>query len=328
MGLLICVFLAVAFISSWRTVSAYTWDVQPAIAVAGFLVIVLVYAANGLGYALIVERLADARSDRLQQTAIWARSMLARYVPGNVMMLATRIVLGREAGVARKVTVAATVYEQLLNVGACAIASLVLVVAENAPAGGLATASLAAIPVGLLALHPRIFGPVSSWGLRRIGREPLPVLLSERQLLGLLAWYLVAALAFGLGVWMLVVAAVGSDAGSPAYVGLSFLASFVLSMLAFIFPSGLGIREGLFAVALARDLPRGVAIAISAGMRLVLTAAELTFVGLAVYADRRLRRRRGRGVPAPPQLGSASRQRAGAGDDEEAEIAGVAPDEE
>jgi hypothetical protein len=80
-------------------------------------------------------------------------------------------------------------------------------------------------------------------------------------------------------------------AGPLAYVGLSFLASFVVSMLAFVFPSGLGVREGAFALALSRYLPGGVAIAASTGIRLVLTAAELLFVAVAVLADRRAQAR-------------------------------------
>ena len=84
--------------------------------------------------------------------------------------------------------------------------------------------------------------------------------------------------------------AVGDDGGSLLYVGLSFLTSFVVSMLAFIFPSGLGLREGAFALALGRNLPGGVAIAISAGTRLALTLAELVFVGAAVLVDQAGRR--------------------------------------
>ena len=61
-------------------------------------------------------------------------------------------------------------------------------------------------------------------------------------------------------------------------------------MLAFVFPSGLGVREGAFALALGRNLPGGVAIAISAATRLVLTLAEIVFVGAAVLLDQAARR--------------------------------------
>jgi uncharacterized membrane protein YbhN (UPF0104 family) len=57
-------------------------------------------------------------------------------------------------------------------------------------------------------------------------------------------------------------------------------------MVAFIFPSGLGVREGAFALALAQNLPTGVAVAISVGTRLVLTVVELIVIGIIVLVGR------------------------------------------
>jgi hypothetical protein len=139
-------------------------------------------------------------------------------------------------------------------------------------------------------LHPEVFGRLTGWLLRRAKREPLEALLSGRQVLALLAWYLLGAVLLALGIGLLVHSAVGDDGGSLLYVGLSFLTSWVISMLAFIFPSGLGVREGAFALALGRNLPGGVAIALSAGTRLALTLAELVFVGVVVLLDQAGRR--------------------------------------
>jgi uncharacterized membrane protein YbhN (UPF0104 family) len=88
------------------------------------------------------------------------------------------------------------------------------------------------------------------------------------------------------GVWWLVHALVGPRAGGPLFVGTGFLLSFVVSMLAFIFPSGLGVREGVFALVLARHLPGEVAIAVAAAVRLGLTVAEVLFTGCVVAAER------------------------------------------
>ncbi len=80
--------------------------------------------------------------------------------------------------------------------------------------------------------------------------------------------------------------AAGPEAGGPGFVGLAFLLSFAVSMVAFIFPSGLGVREGAFALALAQNLPTGVAVAISVGTRLVLTVVELIVIGIIVLVGR------------------------------------------
>jgi hypothetical protein len=183
------------------------------------------------------------------------------------------------------VSLAATVYEQALGLSAAAAGGLLLLAFDGAGEVGWAKWLVALVPLGLALLHPRVFRPLSTWVLTRVHREPLGALLSFRQLAGLFAWYLASAALLAGGIALLVHSVVGDDAGSAAYVGLSFLISFVVSMLAFIFPSGLGVREGAFALALARNLPGGVAIAVSAGSRLALTVAELAFVGAAVGAD-------------------------------------------
>jgi hypothetical protein len=207
-------------------------------------------------------------------------------VPGNVMMVASRLVLGQEAGISRKVSLAASVYEQALSLGVAAAGGLLLLAAYGADEIGPAAWLVALVPLGLVVLHPEVFGRLTGWLLRRAKREPLEALLSGRQVLALAAWYLLGAALLALGVGLLVHSAVGDDGGSLPYVGLSFLTSFVISMLAFIFPSGLGVREGAFALALGRNLPGGVAIAVSAGTRLALTLAELVFVGAVVLLAR------------------------------------------
>ena len=290
-GLLILVFLGVGVARGWDVVSRYDWRFEPVLAAAGFAALLALYLMAALGYVLILEQLAARRVPRLRFVAVWARSILGRYVPGNVLMVASRLVLGREAGIPQRVSLAASVYEQALNLGTCAVGGVILVVAYGSSSVGAAAWIVALVPLGLIGLHPRFFGPLTTWLLVRFKREPLEALLTGRQLVALLAWYGVMAVLQGLGVALIVRSAV-PGAGPLAYVGLSFLASFVVSMLAFVFPSGLGVREGVFALALSRYLPGGVAIAASTGVRLVLTLAELLFVAAAVLADRWDRRRR------------------------------------
>jgi hypothetical protein len=285
-GLLILAFLALGVAKGWDTVTQYDWRFRPVEAGAGFAALVAMYLMSALGYVLILEQLAGRRVPRRRFVAVWGRSILGRYVPGNVLMVASRLVLGSEAGIARRVSFAASVYEQALSLGAVAVGGVVLIAAYGARTVGPASWLVAVVPLGLVVLHPRLFEPLSRKLLERVGRAPLEVLLSGRRLAALLAWYTVVAVLLALGVG-LVVRSAAPGAGPLVYVGLSFLASFVISMLAFVFPSGLGVREGAFALALSRDLPGGVAIAASTGIRLVLTLAELLFVAVAVLLDRR-----------------------------------------
>jgi hypothetical protein len=299
-GLLILVFLGLGVAKGWDTVSRYDWRFQPLPAAVGFAALLGMYVMSAYGYMLIIEQLAAQQVPRRRFVAVWARSILGRYVPGNVLMVASRLVLGREAGIPQRVSFAASVYEQALSLGAMALGGVILVAAEGARSVGPAGWLVAIVPFGLVVLHPRLFGPLTKWLFARIGRQPLEVLLSGPQLVALFAWYLVSAVLLALGV-ALIVRSAAPGSGPLAYIGLSFLASFVISMLAFVFPSGLGVREGAFALALSHHLPGGVAIAASTGIRLVLTAAELLFVAVAVLVDRRARRAQPRAVARSPK---------------------------
>ncbi len=289
-GLLIVGFLVVNIAGGWSQVTEYDWSLDPGLLVAGVTVLFGFYLVAGLGYVGVVERLGVQPLDRLELLAVWAKSLLGRYVPGNVLMVTGRVVLGREAGVPARVTLAATVYEQTIVLATAAIASLVFLAGYQGPSGAPWVALAAGTVAGLALLHPRIFRPLTTWLLRKAGREPLQEFLSERQLAGLFGYYLVANALLGTGVWLLVRSSAGAEAGDLGYVGLAYLLSFVISMVAFIFPSGLGIREAGFAVALGRNLPEDVAFAVSVGVRLVITVVELAFVGAVVAAARALRR--------------------------------------
>ena len=285
-GVLVLGFLGWALVDGWSKVSEYDWDIEPGLLALGVVLIGLFYLASGVGYGAIVDRLHAGGPPARTTLSIWARSLLGRYVPGKVLMVVSRVVMSHDHGVPRRVTVAATVYEQLLTLGVAAAGSVVFV-AVFGTAGAVQVWLLALLPLGLLALHPRVFGPLSAWALRKARREPLPILLGPRPLGGLIAWYALIATLLCLGVWLLVRSAAGPEAGSPAFVGLAFLLSFAISVVAFLFPSGLGVREGAFALALAQNVPTGVAVALSVGTRLVMTLVELAFIAAVVLVGRR-----------------------------------------
>ncbi len=299
-GALIVVFLVFGVVEGWGHVSDYAWHLEPALLVGGVLILFAFYLATGLAYVAIIERLGVSRTvSRAAVLRVWAKSLLGRYVPGNVLMVTGRVVLGREAGVPARVTLAATVYEQALLVTTAALASIVFLLAYDSPHSFSWLLLVVAVAAAATLLHPRVFGPLSSWVLTKLKREPLEELLSERELAGLFLYYAASNLLLALGVWMVVRSSAGHDAGSLGYVGLAFLLSYVLGMVAFVFPSGLGVREAAFALFLGKNLPAGVAVAVAAGVRLVVTAVELVFIALVVGVPRLLDRLSAARAPRP-----------------------------
>lgn len=172
-GVLVLGFLGWALVDGWATVSQYDWEIEPAVMALGVIVIGLFYLASGVGYGAIVDRLHADGPPAWTTLSIWSRSLLGRYVPGKFLMVVSRVIMSYDHGVPRRVTVAATVYEQLLTLGVAAAGSVLFVVLFGT-AGAVQVWLLALLPLGLLVLHPRIFGPTSAWVLRKARREPLP----------------------------------------------------------------------------------------------------------------------------------------------------------
>ncbi len=279
--------IGIALVRGWGAVSRYDWQLRPGWLALGTVLIFLAYLINGLAYVYGVELLTSARPPRRVSLSIWARSLLARYIPGNVMMVVGRAVLHHDEGVSKRVTVAATVYEQALGLGLATVGAVGYLAGYGNPGDGRFLWLLLIVPLLLVAIHPVPFRKLSTWALTRLRREPFDTLFTGRQVLRLTAIYALGMAPLVVGVWALVHAAAGASAGAPLEVGLAFLLAFVISLLVFIVPSGLGVRDGIFALALARNLPGGVAVAVAVGIRFALTIIELVFVGAVAAFGRR-----------------------------------------
>lgn len=289
-GLLVLLFLAAAVIGGWDSIESYDWQLEAPFLAVAVTAAVASLALNGLGYVLLVERVGGRPVPRRRLLSIWSQSVLARYVPGNVMMVAARVVLGREAGVSGRASLAASVYEQVLTLGVGAVGAVALLAGGGDP-GDPWLWAVAFVPAGLVLLHPRVFERVSTAVFRRIGRAPLDYFLSMRQVVLFAGLYAAATGLMAVAAWATVRSLAGPEAGGVLLVGSAFLLSYVVSMIAFVFPSGIGVREGVLALVLARNLPGGVAVAAATATRLVLTFVEIAFTAAVVAYDRRRRDR-------------------------------------
>ncbi len=146
-------------------------------------------STSALGYGAIVDRLHHPGPPPLVTLSIWARSLLGRYVPGNVLMVLGRVVLSHERGVPRRVTLAATVYEQALSLGVAAAGAVIWIAAyegerRRAPVAaraGAARAGAAAPAVLRARLHRGCCA--------RRAASPCRACWPPGRSLGLLGWY-------------------------------------------------------------------------------------------------------------------------------------------
>lgn len=277
--IVVAAFIVARLASTWGTVTAYSWRLSPGPLVASIVLFLLFYWLNGLAWWLLVRgfRLEAGLHDSV---AVWGQSILARYVPGNVFMFVGRALLAQRRGLALEPIGAAMVYEQALGfAGALVTAAALFPFAHGEPAAALW--GLVGIPVILVGLHPRVFSPLAGRLLRLLRRPPLEAALPYRTVLALLAFFVAAWLIAGAAAYTFAagVTEAGPDALVPVTAGYAL--GFVVGMVAFVVPSGLGIREAVLAATLAGSLPAGVALAWALLLRLWQTVLELVFVALA-----------------------------------------------
>ncbi len=282
---IIAYFIVTYLVHSWSKVRSYEWSVRPLPLVLSFIAFLLFYVLQGGAWWLLLRGFA-LRSGPTRASATWGKSILARYVPGNVFMFLGRAWMSRRQGLDLARVSAAMVYEQALGLSS-ALVTVALLFPFWMRHGGITAWSLVAIPILVALMHPRVFTPLAAWALRVLKREPLGAVLPFAAVLGLLCYYVVSWLVAGLAAWLLAdsVTAIGARALPVIIAGYAF--AYVVGMAAFIFPSGLGVREAVLAAALAARLPGGVALAWAVLLRLWQTLVELVYVGAASLADAR-----------------------------------------
>ena len=75
------------------------------------------YVFQGEIWRLIVHALGESHLRARPARAIWGKSLLARYVPTNALMVVGRMVMAEKEGVPKRVTLASIAYELVLGFG-------------------------------------------------------------------------------------------------------------------------------------------------------------------------------------------------------------------
>ena len=284
-------FVAAYLVRSWASVKDYDWTLRPGWLALSAVAFLLFYVMQAVVWWLVLRGVA-VRCDLLTAAATWAKSIPARYIPGNVFMFVGRAWLSHDAGMPVDRVTAAMVYEQALGVcSALVTVGLLFPFWEYHP--GATALSLLGIPVIIVLLHPRVFGPLAGRALRVAHRPPLEVTLRFGAVCALLAYFVVSWFVAGVGAWLLARAVTGLTVDALPLVVVANALAYVMGMVAFFIPSGIGVREAVLTASLARQLPAGVALAWALLLRVWVTVVELAFVGIVAGLEAAVRRRRG-----------------------------------
>jgi uncharacterized membrane protein YbhN (UPF0104 family) len=214
-------------------------------------------------------------------------SMLAKYVPGGVWTPAARVVAARRAGITDAALVTVSI---LLEAGISAVAGVVVFVVSLLWVDG---ANAPIVPIVVFAvvvtalLHPRVFCPLASRVLRKLGHRSLPPLRTSTMAF-LLAFYCATWVIGGLALWLLL-RSVGAhpEVSSIVFLGGVAAVGAIVAVLSVFAPSGLGPREAsMYGLMLAVASP-GAALGATVLNRVAITLVEVLLLAVGGFVLRR-----------------------------------------
>jgi glycosyltransferase 2 family protein len=248
-----------------------------------------------LSYRTLLGAYAQAPPLRVMAAVAWIPP-LGKYVPGKVASLAGAVYLLRKFQIPAAIALGVVlVMDGLAVVSGLITGSPLLLwdpVRRIIPNGWIWCAVL--VTVGIVCLHPAIFGRLLNLALRRLKRPPLermpdlghylvPVLCAFAQ------WILAGA-----ALWFIANSVANVDAGRlPLFVAIAGL-GYTVSYLMLFAPGGLGPREAIFHATLSLLISPGFSAISVVMMRLVQTLTELTAALVGVIMLRQIEKEQAR----------------------------------
>jgi hypothetical protein len=213
-------------------------------------------------------------------------AMLGKYIPGKVASLAGTAYLLARYQVRPAISATITTQSNGISLVIALIVSVPLLFSpwarETIPFSRVWFIFL--IAAGGVAIWPRIFFGVGNFLLRVIGRPPLDVTLTYRQMMLPICLAVGQCLSTGLATWCMVRTISPLNLASvPLMVSISALAG-ALGLLALFAPAGLGVREGVYLFALSPFIGAEMAALAAICLRLLQIAADILMavVGILV----------------------------------------------
>jgi len=260
------------------------WLVAAAVATVGNLVL------TGMAWRAVLADLGS-RLPFGPAARIFFVGQIGKYVPGSLWPVVVQAELGRDHGIARRRSAAATLVLILLS----AFSALVMVLGSLpfVPAvahTGLGWTLLLVVPL-LVTLHPAVLGRLLDRVLALVGRPPLGEWTSLRGTAVALAWALASWIGAGTQVWCLTVALGAPRTWHTAAIATGgYALAWVAGLVVVVAPAGAGARELALATLLSSVLDTGAVVVVVLLSRLLFTAADLTLAGIGLGVGRPVRR--------------------------------------
>ena len=226
--------------------------------------------------------LNNAAIDWPQAITSYLYSILGKYIPGKVFMLAARIPGYERKGVPiRKVTICFFLENMCTLLGAAFLFLISLFFFPNDLLKDYMWLTIGFVVLFFIFIHPKIL----NFFLRFVGKfmkkDDMEISFSYGKMVGLVLLFIVNWVVVGMGFYMLVYSIYPIPFSEMLYVGGVFGLSAIIGILSIFAPSGIGVREGVMIAGLLFIMPEEYAVIISVVSRLWATVAELLLIFVA-----------------------------------------------
>ena len=289
-------FLGKYFYDNWDTIK--NLDIKPDIGV--FIGSMLLYFAYKVTLASLwhyITKLDNAGIKYGDAIRSYLYSILGKYIPGKVFMLAARVPAYEKEGVPiRKVAVCFLLENVCTLLGAAFLFLISLLFFPNDVLKDYMVAVILFIVLFFVCIHPKIM----NFFLRLVGKiikkNDMEIPFSYLQMLKIVVLFIGNWLIVGTGFYMLVTSIYEIPASQLLYVGGVYGLSAIIGILSIFAPSGIGVREGIMVLGLALIMPNEFAVIIGIVSRLWATVAELILVLGAFIAEKitNIRKKKGK----------------------------------
>lgn len=206
-------------------------------------------------------------------------SILGKYIPGKVFMLAARIpAYERENVPARKVTVCFLLENVCTLLGAAFLFLISLLFFPNDILKDYAWAVVIFVIVFFVCINPKII----NFFLRFIGKifkkADMEIPFGYLQMIKIVLLFIVNWVIVGTGFYMLACSIYPLDISCLLYVGGVFGLAAIIGIISIFAPSGIGVREGILVLGLTLVMPEEYAVIVGIVSRLWATVAELILI--------------------------------------------------
>lgn len=215
---------------------------------------------------------------------IYAKSWMARYIPGSVTWLASKVFLAKDMGISKSRLATSSLLEAGVQISSLATVSLLILYIDGRISEMSPLLQIVALLVGLastLVLLPPIFNRLLSFGSRVIKKTD-SIAEAETNFKAIYKSYLMYAVgAFISGAsYYFITKSIQPQLGLGDffYITAAFNLAGVLGMATPFVPSGLGVRDGVQLLLLSIIFPVEIAIVLTVLSRLWTALVDLLFL--------------------------------------------------